>query len=277
MRSTSELIAKVKAHEAFREYAYPDPASPLARRCRERGFSARWGYEPAARIIERLPDDLRALHGNPWTIGYGETLGVTFDMRWTRDEAHRRLLVRLGEFERGVLELCTVEPNPNQCAALTSFAYNVGLGGLKKSSVLRNHNAGNFQAAARSFGLWNRAGGQVMAGLTRRRAEEAALYLKPYQDVIADDFELQEFIEPVSQVVEPERPMTQSQITRASTVAGGTAAIAAISETLAVANSVKSGVEGLGAWLVPLLLIVCVGSIGWAVYERVRQRREGWA
>jgi len=277
MKSAPELITKVKLHEAFREFAYPDPASPLARECRKRGFKARWGFEPAGPIIDRLPEDLKKYHGNPWTIGYGETLGVTYDMRWTKDEAHRRLLARLQEFEDDVLSLCTVEPNPFQCAALVSFAYNVGVGGLKKSSVLRNHNKRDFQAAARSFGLWNKAGGMVLEGLTRRRAEEAALYLRPYQDVIADEVEVAEYSEPVSQQVEPERPMSQSNITRAGAVAGGTAAVATVAETLSTVNHIKSGVEGLGQWLVPILLLVTICAVGYAVWQRYKQREGGWA
>jgi len=278
MKSAPELIAKVKQHEAFREYAYPDPASPLAKECRKRGFTRlRWGFEPAAGIIDKLPKDLQQIHGNPWTVGYGETKGVTFDTRWSKDEAHRNLLDRLQEFEDGVLAMCKLEPNPNECAALVSFAYNVGLGGLKKSSVLRNHNAGNKDAAARAFNLWTKAGGQVLPGLVRRRAEEAAMYLKPYQDVVADEIEFAEYDEPVSQQVEPERPMTQSTITRAGAVAGGTAAVATVAETLSTINHVKAGVEGLGQWLVPILLVVTIAAVGFVVYERLRQRREGWA
>jgi lysozyme len=278
VKSAPELIAKVKVHEAFREFAYPDPASPLAKECRKRGFTRlRWGFEPAKGIIDKLPKDMQQIHGNPWTIGYGETLGVTFDMRWSKDEAHRHLVGRLQEFENGVLAMCTVVPNPNECAALVSFAYNVGLGGLKKSSVLRNHNAGNKQAAAKAFGLWSKAGGQVLPGLVRRRADEAALYLKPYQDLVVDEEEMAEYTEPESQQVEPERPMSQSNITRASAVAGGTAAVATVAETLQTVNAVKYGVEGLGSWLVPILLVVTICAVGWTVYERFKQREKGVA
>jgi lysozyme len=277
MKSNPDLIKKVKVHEAFREFAYPDPASPLARECRKRGYKSLWGFQPAKGIIDKLPEDLRKLHGNPWTCGYGETKDVNFETRWSKDEAHRRLLARLQEFEDGVLAMCTVEPNPNECAALVSFAYNVGLGGLKKSSVLRNHNQGNKQAAARSFGLWNKAGGQVMEGLTRRRAEESAMYLRPHQDVILDEEEVAEYTEPVSQMIEPERPMTESKINRSSVIAGSSAGVAVVAESLSTLNHVKSGVEGLGSWLIPLLLIITIAAVGWTVYERVKQRKEGWA
>jgi lysozyme len=279
MKSAPILIEKVKKHEAFREYAYPDPASPLARECRKRGFKLRWGFDPAKNIIDKLPDDLRALHGNPWTCGYGETKGVTFETRWSKDEAHRRLLTRLEEFENEVLSACTAEPNPHECAALTSLNYNIGLANFKKSSVLKAHNRGDKQAAARAFGLWNKAGKPPlpMEGLTRRRADEAQLYLKPWTDLTDDDELVAESLEPISQVVEPERPMTQSSINKASVVAGGTAAVAAASETVQTVNSLKYGIEGLGEWLVPLLLIITVASVGWVIYERYRQRKEGWA
>jgi lysozyme len=277
MITTPEGVEKIKRHEAFREFAYPDPASPLARECRKRGYKLRWGFEPAKNIIDKLPEDLRKLHGNPWTVGYGETKGITFETRWSKDEAHRHLLDRIQEFEGGVLAACTRDPNPNQCSAMVSFAYNVGLGGFRKSSVLKAHNRGDFVAAANAFKLWNKAGGQVMEGLTRRRADEAALYLKPYSDLTDDEELIAESADPVSQVIEPERPMTQSTINKASAVAGGTAAVAAVTETVNTVSNLKMGLESLGDWLVPALLIVTVAAAGWAIYERVKQRREGWA
>jgi lysozyme len=277
VKTTPEAIEKIKRHEAFREYAYPDPASPLARECRKRGFKFRWGFEPAKNLIDKLPDDLRKLHGNPWTVGYGETKGVTFEDRWGKDEAHRHLLRRIQEFEDGVLAACTREPNPNECGAMVSFAYNVGLGGFRKSSVLKAHNRGDHQAAARAFGLWTKAGGVEMPGLVRRRADEAALYLKPYADATDDEELIAEVMEPISQQIEPERPMSHSQINRAGVVAGGTAAVATVAETLSTVNHVKDGVEGLGAWMVPILLIVTIGAVGYAVWQRYKQREGGWA
>jgi lysozyme len=277
MKTTPEAIEKIKRHEAFREYAYPDPASPLARECRKRGFKLKWGYEPAKGIISKLPADLRQLHGNPWTCGYGETKDVTFETRWDKDAAHRKLMMRIQEFESGVLAACTVEPNPNQCSALVSFSYNVGLGGLRKSSVLKAHNRGDFKAAARAFSLWTKAGGVEMPGLVRRRADEAQLYLKPYADATDDEELIAEVMEPISQQIEPERPMSHSQINRASVVAGGTAAVATVAETLSTVNHVKDGVEGLGAWLVPILLCVTIAAVGYAVWQRYKQREGGWA
>ena len=275
MRTTPEGLEKIKRHEAYREFAYPDPASPLAKACRKAGIRARWGFLPAEQIIQNLPADIRHLHGNPWTCGYGETQGVTHATRWGREEAHQRLRLRVAEFEDGVLAACRVEPNVNQLMAMTSFAYNVGLGwqgatkpkgardGFRQSTVLRAHNRSDFVAAANAFKLWNKAGGEVQPGLVKRRADEAALYLKPVPDEVSDA--VVEFEEPVSQAVEAERPMTESTINRAGVVAGGTAAVATVAETARTVADVKYSVASLGDWLVPILLLLVVGLCGYIV------------
>lgn len=77
-----------------------------------------------------------------------------------------------------VSSLVTVKVNGNQFGALVSFAYNCGVGNLKKSTLLKKVNAGDFASAAKEFAKWNRAGGKVLKGLTNRRAAEAALFLK---------------------------------------------------------------------------------------------------
>jgi hypothetical protein len=59
-----------------------------------------------------------------------------------------------------------------------SFAYNVGVPAMSKSSVIRHFNGGDIRKAADSFLLWNKAAGKIMPGLTRRRSEERALFLK---------------------------------------------------------------------------------------------------
>jgi lysozyme len=62
--------------------------------------------------------------------------------------------------------------------ALVSFAYNVGVGALGSSTLLRLLNAGDHAGAAAQFGRWNKAGGKALAGLTKRRAAEAALFVQ---------------------------------------------------------------------------------------------------
>ncbi len=204
------------------------------------------------------------------TIGFGFIRGVKMGDKMTLAEARDRLRLEIVEYEQGVLAACPRQPNQNQFDAFVCFAFNVGVAGFKKSSVLKAHNRGDYQAAARAFGLWNRAGGRVFAGLTRRRAAEAALYLEPVDIDLADE------PEPMPQLVEPERPMTASTINRASVAAGTTATLAAAGEALQTVQGVRYGLQELEDWIVPALLVVVVALCGYIVWERVNARRQGW-
>lgn len=211
------------------------------------------------------------------TIGYGTTRGVTRDdvtrgRTITRAQAEKLLMADLQDFEDGVDAALVQPPTQHQFDACVSMAYNIGVAGFRGSSVARAHNRGDFQAAARAFALWNKATvngkKQELPGLTRRRAAEAALYLEPMPH---------EKAEPMPQAVEPERPMEQSQIVRGATVAGGTAALATVAEVVNITNDIKEGVSGMGEWLVPLLLVAVIALCGFIVWERVTQRKKGWA
>lgn len=75
------------------------------------------------------------------------------------------------------------ETTPAQFGAMVALAYNIGAANFRKSSVLRRHLAGDHAGAAAAFAMWNKAGGRVLAGLTRRRAAEAALYRSDFAAV----------------------------------------------------------------------------------------------
>ena len=113
-----------------------------------------------------------------WTIGYGHTDGVKEGDEITQQEADRLLADDVHSFSAGVQRLVTSDINRNQLGALTSFAFNVGLGNLRHSTLLRLVNKGDFVGAANQFSRWNKAGGKVLAGLTRRREAERKLFLK---------------------------------------------------------------------------------------------------
>ena len=117
------------------------------------------------------------------TIGYGCTNGVTkqdvINKRTiTEQEATDMMMHELATFEAGVEKCVTIPINQNQFDALVSFSYNVGLGALQKSTLLKLLNAGDVSGAAEQFLRWNKAGGNVVAGLTRRRQAERSLFLK---------------------------------------------------------------------------------------------------
>jgi lysozyme len=113
-----------------------------------------------------------------WTIGYGHTDGVKEGDEITQQEADRLLASDVELFTIGVKRLVNSDIGRNQLGALTSFAFNLGLGNLRHSTLLRLVNADNFLAASKEFGKWVKANGQVLSGLVRRREAERQLFLK---------------------------------------------------------------------------------------------------
>jgi GH24 family phage-related lysozyme (muramidase) len=112
-----------------------------------------------------------------WTIGYGTTLGVYPGMVITAAQAEDLLKRDLRKFEQAVANLVTVPLTSDQFSALVSFTYNVGEGALASSTLLRLLNQKDYQGAADQFLRWDKAGGQSLPGLTRRRQAERALFL----------------------------------------------------------------------------------------------------
>ena len=112
-----------------------------------------------------------------WTIGYGHTDGVKEGDEITQQEADRLLAADVDLFTSGVQRLVTSDINRNQLGALVSFAFNLGLGNLRHSTLLKLVNAGDFVGAANQFPRWNKAGGKVLPGLVRRREAEKKLFL----------------------------------------------------------------------------------------------------
>ena len=117
------------------------------------------------------------------TIGYGNTFyengkKVTLkDPIITEARAIELLMSELGMYEQKVDSYCIDTINQNQFDALVSFCYNVGPGNLKSSTLLKKVNANPNDPTIRTeFLKWNKGGGKVLAGLTRRRTAEANLY-----------------------------------------------------------------------------------------------------
>jgi lysozyme len=112
------------------------------------------------------------------TVGWGHTAGVTAGTVITEAEAERLLQADVEPLERYI---AAAEPqlNVNQQAALISFAFNLGLGALRRSTLWKKvrSNADNPDIAA-EFARWCRCGGKVLLGLQRRRSAEAELYFR---------------------------------------------------------------------------------------------------
>lgn len=127
--------------------------------------------------LKAYPDP--ATGGHPWTVGYGSTgAHVRPGVVLTEAQAETLLQEDLARFEKAV-EKAAPKSTDNQFAAMVSLAFNVGETAFEGSTLARKHNAGDYAGAADQFRRWNRAAGRVMAGLSRRRAAEAALYRTP--------------------------------------------------------------------------------------------------
>jgi len=137
------------------------------------GFVDRWYPDPA--------------HG--WavpTLGYGHTDAAgspkyadNKNLWVTEAEARAILKYDMRKYSGAVDRLVKVPLNANQYGALSSFTYNLGEDNFGKSTLLKKLNAGDYAGAAAEFPRWNKAGGKVLAGLTRRRKAEQDLFLTP--------------------------------------------------------------------------------------------------
>ena len=130
-----------------------------------------------------------------WTVGVGHVMypeqaklklvdRKAFQIRledfrpFTMEEVDALLAADLGRFEQGVARLCPASVgNQGQFDALVSFAFNVGLGTLQRSTLRIKYNRGEIEAAADEFGKYVRGGGKVLPGLVKRRGDEKALFL----------------------------------------------------------------------------------------------------
>ena len=119
------------------------------------------------------------------TIGIGTTVypngkRVTMkDACITKDQAKEYVKLHIRPIEID-LEGFLPKINQNQFDALVSFIYNIGMGAFRKSTLLKKAMKDpNDPAIAQEFMKWNKAGGKVLAGLTKRRKQESDLYFKP--------------------------------------------------------------------------------------------------
>lgn len=114
-----------------------------------------------------------------WTIGYGSTGSHVHEgLKITQEQAEVLLKQDLKRFIDGVNACVKVPITQNMFDALVSFSFNLGVGSLKTSTLLSKLNKKDYKGASVEFVRWNKAGGKVLAGLTRRRNAEKNLFCK---------------------------------------------------------------------------------------------------
>ncbi len=142
MKASEKILKFIALHEGFRDKIYKDP----------------YGYK---------------------TIGYGHLIRENeeelFKKGITRDQALELLKNDIYEAEKAVNLLVKVPLTQNQFDALVSFTFNVGSGNLKKSTLLKKLNEGDYKGAADQFLRW--IGSPPLPGLQRRRSEERKIFV----------------------------------------------------------------------------------------------------
>ena len=158
MKVSAAAIQMIKHHEGVRTRPYQCPALI---------WSVGVGHviDPSHTAVKY--EERKSL---PIPAGWDRTL--------TMDEVDAILAQDLARFERGVARLCPAAlGNQGQFDALVSFAFNVGLGNLQRSSIRMRYNRGDIEGAADAFLMWTKAAGKVLPGLVKRRNDERSMFL----------------------------------------------------------------------------------------------------
>lgn len=112
-----------------------------------------------------------------WTIGYGHTKDVKEGDKINKEEADYLLQEEMIEYESYINDFVEVPLNQNQFDALCSWVYNLGPTNLKNSTMLRVLNEEKYADVPQEIKRWNKAGGEVLDGLIKRREAEAKMFL----------------------------------------------------------------------------------------------------
>ncbi len=158
----------IKSFESFVPYVYDDKIPPV------KGKYQEWKGGAVKGTL---------------TIAYGHTdaakypLKIEKGLKVTPAKALEILDVDLDECEEAVTRIVTVPLTQGQYDALVSFAFNCGIGNLKKLIVPLNK--GDYDACRQKFSEFIRSKGEVMKGLVRRRNAEQALFDDPYEIGVA--------------------------------------------------------------------------------------------
>lgn len=240
---------------------------------------------------ERL-QPYRCIAGIP-TIGVGATTypdGRKVQMSdppITPERMTEMLAKEIDRYIDAILEMVEHTCTTMQLVALVMCAYNIGLGGMRKSSMIKAHLAGDYSAAANSFRLWDqftnpKTGKREQSpALLARRIQEAAIYLSDSTGM-----------KPTPQAVGPETSLAKSPIMQSAAGAAtlGAAVItnapampspAKIEETLTTVSSISTQATGVAAnfgvnlWVLAGAAIMIFAAV--QIYFRWKQRSKGFA
>jgi len=214
------------------------------------------------------------------TIGYGRTKDVHLGQTCTQEQASAWLLEDAERAQEAVLSAVHVPLNDNEAAACTVFAYNVGAGNFRSSSVCRLINTGDKTGAARAFLMWDKArvNGQLVSlpGLQRRRAAEAHLFLTPAPSSLP---EAESSVTPVApeetgiSTVEPPKPAIGGAVTAGTAIA---TALGGAQQAVERVEPIKYGLTGLGLsaeWIAIALGLLVLAALAYVGISHLKAKR----
>jgi lysozyme len=211
------------------------------------------------------------------TIGYGHTSvagppTVEEGMHISKQKALDILRSDLHKFESGVSSIVKVDLNQSQFDVLVSFAFNCGLGALRKSTLLKRVNAGNFDAVPAELMKWTKGGGKALPGLVRRRRAEAGMWRGLAGDTDPDEGRMS-----------PDAPVSSKKIIHskeagAAAVAGSAGLAAAAQEVIPAIQQASSVIGGLsdaiGRPAVIAFIVVAIAAAGILYWRKQRLDEE---
>lgn len=264
---SDEALSLIKQGEALRLFAYPDPASPLAKATPQ--LRRTWGFKPAESILDALARETAVLSGSPWTCGYGHTKGVTPATQCDASQAAAWLDQDVDWAENAVNNLVKVHLNSYQFGALVSLVFNVGEPAFAKSTLLKRLNEGDYDKALYHFGDFIKTRNQKTGllernqGLYNRRQSEKAFWVKG-EERRPEPAHIVESVEPVSRPAIKDPNLMSNYATGTGTVGTALAETAGHFESLAAySETIKT-----------IFIILTVASIVFGIWYRTRQRKE---
>lgn len=209
-----------------------------------------------------------------WTVGFGHCGADVYPgMTITRAHGEALLDSDMAVADEAVRRVCP-KATEHQRWALVSLAFNIGANAFAGSTVARLHARGDYQGAARAFGMWNKATVdgrlQELPGLTRRRAAEAAFYMTPDEAEKPD---------PMPQVVEPPRTVSKTAIAGSVSVAAGVASVAdqidAIKPALDGIATAGASVQSIAKLGAVALSVIALGAVAFMLVRYIIKARNG--
>lgn len=157
MKVSAKAIEMIKHHEGVRQKAY---------RCPAKLWTIGVGH-----VL--YPEQGKLKLDNRMSVN----LRPEDDRVFSMEEVDEILRSDLNRFERGVVQYCPVPLTQGNFDSLVSFAFNVGLGTLQRSTLRQKLLRGDKEGAAEELLKYCMAGGKILKGLQKRRMDEKALFL----------------------------------------------------------------------------------------------------